>query len=262
MRLIIESEPHSGAWNMALDEALLESAVRGGAGAVRIYRWAEPTVSLGYFQKPAEIADDSPFAPLAKVRRLSGGGAILHHREWTYSCCLPAGHSAIRSPAALYETAHRAIIAVLQKCGVQSHLRGEAAGRAAATATADRRDSTVPAKPPEAFLCFSRGDPRDIVLNGRKIVGSAQRRRKGAVLQHGSVMLQASEFAPQLPGVAELVPGFDPPESLGEELGTAIALQLSGSLRTAEPTVAERRRAAELERDRYRRLELQGASSR
>ncbi|MCC7425164.1 MAG: hypothetical protein IT428_33255, partial [Planctomycetaceae bacterium] len=90
--VIVESHPRSGAWNMAIDEALLETAVDAEQCTLRFYRWSEPTVSLGYFQKPEEAAADPLLAGLPIVPRLSGGGAILHHHEWTYSIALPPGH--------------------------------------------------------------------------------------------------------------------------------------------------------------------------
>lgn len=107
-RAILESDPASGAWNMAVDEALLESALAQGMFAVRLYRWDGATLSLGYFQKPEEATGDPRLAGLPRVRRLSGGGAILHHHEWTYSCVLPPGHPIAAVPHLLYETVHRA----------------------------------------------------------------------------------------------------------------------------------------------------------
>lgn len=243
MRVIVEAEPNCGAWNMALDEALLESALQDGACTVRIYRWSEPTVSLGYFQKPDEIAVASPLAPLSKVRRLTGGGAILHHHEWTYSCTVPCGHPAVRRPAELYETVHRAIIDVLRRYKVEATLRGEA-----------NREAKVPAAA-GAFLCFSRGDPRDVVLRGSKIVGSAQRRRKGAVLQHGSILLRASKHAPHLAGIGELLSDFGEPPELGAALGRSIAASLSACVTEAALSAGQRGRAVELQETRYDRLD-------
>jgi lipoate-protein ligase A len=256
-RLIVEARPNSGAWNMAVDAALLESAVHRGCCTVRVYRWSEPTVSMGYFQRDDAIDAASPWAALPRVRRLSGGGAILHHHEWTYSCAVPAGHPAIRTPHALYETVHRRIIAVLEECSVKLALRGDAeraagAGRSEASvsaadssnrgiASAGRSSPGHPSTQATAkpFLCFSRGDARDIVLQGHKIVGSAQRRRKGAVLQHGSILLRASPFAPHLPGIADLSEEFETAESLGECLGRSIALPVAGSIDGAELTAEE-----------------------
>ncbi|MFQ5734136.1 MAG: biotin/lipoate A/B protein ligase family protein [Planctomycetaceae bacterium] len=219
--LIIEPEPLPGSRNMAVDEALLEAAVNDGRCAVRVYRWCEPTVSLGYFQRHEDVEADSPLAGLAVVRRFTGGGAILHHHEWTYSCALPAGHPAAAVPYDLYATVHRAIMNVLRDRGVSAQSRSD-------DTRTDLRGLTPSGSP---FLCFSRRDPNDVVLNGRKIVGSAQRRRKGAVLQHGSILVRASKHAPHLPGIADLVSGFRDDSLLGEHLGTAIAESLTGERR-------------------------------
>ena len=82
-RLLVDVPAHSGVWNMAMDETLLESAASEGVGTVRVYRWELPTVSLGYFQKN-EL--DESLTHLPRVRRLTGGGAILHHHEISKIC--------------------------------------------------------------------------------------------------------------------------------------------------------------------------------
>ncbi len=186
--LLIEPEANSGAWNMAVDEALLEAASQQNLTAVRFYRWNAPTLSLGYFQK--SLPDNLPaeLRQLAQVRRLSGGGAILHHLEWTYSCVLPPEHPLAVEPVNFYEHVHRELINLLSELEIHAALRGSAA--------ADPSNKT--------FLCFGRQDPRDIVFGPHKIVGSAQRRRRGAVLQHGSLLLRRSPFAPEYPGLLDL----------------------------------------------------------
>ena len=178
--------PASGPANMAADEALLNAAAEGAPGG-RWYRWSEATVSLGYFQRGPELH----LPNLPRVRRLSGGGAIVHHHEWTYALAVPRGHRLARSPEAFYEAVHGELIAALAAAGVEARLRGDG-DRAAEGRT----------------LCFLRADPRDVVVTDaagdvRKVVGSAQRRRRGAVLQHGSLLLAASPHAPELPGLTE-----------------------------------------------------------
>ena len=186
----VEPHPLPGAANMAADEALLDAAAAGTAGG-RWYRWAEPTVSLGHFQKGTAL-DPATLPPLPTVRRLSGGGAIVHHHERTYALALPRTHPLAATPERLYEAVHGELIAALAEVGVTARLRGEANGGGA-----------------EPTLCFLRSDPRDVVVADRdgvwrKVVGSAQRRRKGAVLQHGSLLAATSPFAPDVPGLAEL----------------------------------------------------------
>jgi lipoyl(octanoyl) transferase len=227
-RILIDPEPAPGVWNMAVDELLLESAIESGVCSVRVYRWAEPTVSLGHFQNAAAITGELAALPL--VRRLSGGGAILHHHELTYSCAVPSGHAAIRNPTDLYETAHAAIIRVLAGIGIAAQMRGD-------TQAGDE----------SAFLCFSRGDPRDVVLHGHKIVGSAQRRRRGAVLQHGSVLLKASEFAPDYPGLLDLAGELESSSQLLESIVNVLAGELAESQGVEELTPIERQRVAKLE---------------
>ncbi len=183
----METVPSAGAWNMAVDAVLLETAVRDGLATFRWYRWSEPTVSLGYFQDAAEIAADPSLADLPLVRRLTGGGAILHDREWTYSFAAPARQELFRHPEEAYDLVHAAILGVLAKFGCRAEPRGETV-----------RQTSEPA------LCFSRRDAHDVVWKGHKILGSAQRRRKGALLQHGSLLLEASERTPRHQGLYDL----------------------------------------------------------
>ena len=236
-RVIVEPAPCSGSWNMAVDEVLLEAAAANGSCTLRIYEWEAATVSLGYFQAAEDPALESRFPELAKVRRLSGGGAILHHHEVTYSITIADGHPLSVSPAVLYEEVHRRVIELLKSWGIEARLRGEALRFEA-----------------EPFLCFSRGDARDIVLGPHKIMGSAQRRRRGAVLQHGALLLARSEFAPEFPGLAELA-GFT--ISRREVIG-GLAQALVGLLPEAAVqdglTEAERAQAEELTRSRYANL--------
>ena len=90
LRILIDDEPQSGAWNMAVDETLLETAIASDLATLRFYRWREPTASLGYFQREADYFAETRLASLPAVRRLSGGGTLIHDRELTYSLILPA----------------------------------------------------------------------------------------------------------------------------------------------------------------------------
>lgn len=182
--VITEETPRSGSWNMSVDEALLESASKEGKCWLRWYQWSEPTVSLGYFQSgdiPRELAG------LPTVRRLSGGGAILHHHELTYAAAIPADHAFAKTPTDLYREIHGRIISVLTDYGIPAERRGT---------SADSSD--------EPFLCFLRKDANDVVVRTDKILGSAQRRRRGAVLQHGSLLLKKSNYAKGVPGLFDL----------------------------------------------------------
>jgi lipoate-protein ligase A len=235
-RLIVDSIPGDGPWNMAVDEVLLEAAVEPAKCSIRTYAWREATVSLGYFQSADKIAQDPFLAGLAAVRRLSGGGAIIHHHEITYSCALAAQHPLARDPSNLYGTVHLAIIDLLAESGIPTRLRGGRAG------TKDQ------------LLCFGRGDPNDVILQGHKVVGSAQRRRRGAVLQHGAILLRRSEFAPEHPGLLDLVQFDIPVQDLDLRLGELIAAALVDDWSPGALSPAERSLAEELETRKYNRL--------
>lgn len=175
---------------MAVDATLLETAVTQDLATFRWYRWARPTLSLGYFQQAAEIETDPRLAGLPWVRRLTGGGAILHDQEWTYSLAIPAQQTLCGRPEELYDLVHHAIGEVLRAIGYPLLQRGEAAKLT-----------------PEPVLCFSRRDAHDLVYDGKhKVLGSAQRRRKGAILQHGSLLLRASPRTPQHLGLEDFRP--------------------------------------------------------
>ena len=245
MLLMIEAAARSGSWNMATDEYLLEAALSDNLKAVRMYRWEEPTVSLGYFQDSADDALSTTFQNLAAVRRLSGGGAILHHHELTYSFVLPADDPLALVPTELYGRVHRAIIDVLRDFGAECSMRGE-----------------NDAKSDEPFLCFVRGDRHDMHCSGHKVVGSAQRRRKGAVLQHGSMILKRSPHAPEILGLRDLPNGLreEPASSsrldpLEKRLGAAIAETIGVVKRVEEWPDKATDRIAELEASRYRSLD-------
>jgi lipoate-protein ligase A len=185
---LLADAPGSGAWNMALDEVLLDSAVRDGILSLRFYRWSEPTLSLGYFQHYADRAQHTESLACPAVRRSSGGGAILHDQELTYSLAVPAELSMARNPVSLYDAAHDSLVDALASWGIH----------------ADKHtcDDAMSALPP--FLCFERRACGDVLIDRYKVCGSAQRRHKGAILQHGSVLLRTSASAKQLPGVREL----------------------------------------------------------
>lgn len=173
-----------GPTNMARDEALLTLV---GAGrvrpAIRLYQWDRPTISLGYFQHYADYESlPPPAGGLPVVRRLTGGGAILHDLELTYSITLPIHHPLLDGgPNALYERAHDAIIAAL-------------AGLAPVARQCGTTDDSGAARGP--FFCFARRHCFDVVLGADKLAGSAQRRTRSAVLQHGSIVL-ANRFEQQ-----------------------------------------------------------------
>ena len=183
IRLIVDP-PQSGTRNMAVDEALLQSACQG-ISTLRFYSWDEPTLSLGYFQSHLSRHEHDQSAACPLVRRSSGGGAILHHHELTYSFSCPAiGIDTQR----FYQAFHQSLIDFLNSVGIKARLWQQA------------EQTTASAEP---FLCFLRRSPGDVICGDAKIAGSAQRRHRGALLQHGSVLLHNSPCAPQLSSLHE-----------------------------------------------------------
>lgn len=194
VRLIVEAfdvpapqDRWNGAWNMAVDEMLLEGAAAQGRATLRFYCWNLPTVSLGYFQSAAQRLEHAASRACPWVRRATGGGAIVHDRELTYSFTLPVSRQERGAVRDVYQMFHASLAETLIHWGVRA-----TSGSAVATSSADN------------WLCFQRLTPEDLVLGAAKICGSAQRRHAGSLLQHGSVLLEASPAAPELPGIAEL----------------------------------------------------------
>lgn len=222
-RLIIDP-PSDGAWNMAVDEALLDAAADDGVATLRLYQWREPTMSLGYFQRYDERATHPASAAAPAVRRLTGGGALIHDRELTYSLALPGDHSRSGDWASLYCVVHRAVVGLLAEYGVAVRRYADSCGNPPGPPPPGLRNADEP------FLCYARRTADDLVApaplrpsGDAKIMGSAQRRRRRAVLQHGALLGSASPLAPELPGLAE-ANGLELPVSeLAEPLADRIA---------------------------------------
>jgi lipoate-protein ligase A len=242
VRLLIDA-PQSGPWNMAVDEALLETAAERGIGTLRFYQWQAPTLSLGYFQSLTDRAQHSPSRNCPVVRRASGGGAILHDHELTYSLAIPKlGTAAAR---ALYDAAHLALIAALADLGLAASLF-----RALEGCTTGRGEAPS-GRGSEPFLCFQRRTCTDVIFGEAKIAGSAQRRRRGAVLQHGSVLLERSGFAPELPGISELTAASLPVGQLMDRWIDHLTRRLHVEAIVGELTPAEKTRATALAEERF-----------
>ncbi|MGE3316782.1 MAG: hypothetical protein AB7O26_16815, partial [Planctomycetaceae bacterium] len=107
------------------------------------------------------------------------------------------------------------------------------------------------------FLCFGRGDQRDIVSGGHKVVGSAQRRRRGAVLQHGSILISRSHHAPEFPGICDIAPGISIPDDLPRRLSARIAPLLAERAMETELSAAEVESAGKLQMERYANIDWQ-----
>lgn len=159
---------HSAAMNMAIDQALLESAA---APSIRFYRWESPALSFGYFGKFADVADKASERDL--VRRWTGGGIVFHGEDLTYSIVIPAGDPVFGgSSMSIYENVHRALRNALITNGERAELALVDAG----TAIIDR-----------GYNCFANPVRADVTIDGRKVAGAAQRRTRGGLLQQGSI---------------------------------------------------------------------------
>jgi len=164
IRLFCDNSPRNGPDQMALDEALLESA---RVPVLRVYCWDGPAISFGYSQSLAEVKAEWPGLPL--VRRWTGGGMVEHGRDWTFALVVPTGEplASIR-PAESYRRIHGAVAEAL---GGVTFLKGE------------REPGAAP-----GGACFQRPVRDDVMeLGGKKICGGAQRRTRLGFLHQGSV---------------------------------------------------------------------------
>lgn len=182
-RLIIDP-PATGARNMAIDEALLRSATRGCRPTLRFYAWQPPALSLGYFQK-ADVVDFAACAAAGVdvVRRPTGGRAVLHADEVTYAVALPPEHPlAQESVVNSYRVLSKGFAGGLATLGAAASLSRASKNR-------DTAGVPEPAASGQAAACFDTPSWYELLVDGQKVVGSAQVRRAGALLQHGSVPL-------------------------------------------------------------------------
>ncbi len=167
---VLDSGPADGATNMAVDHALLDRAATSGEAVLRIYAWSRPTLSFGMHERARLSAAVLAAQGVDAVRRPTGGRALLHHREVTYSVTAPTAGTALGE-------SYRAINAILLDAVARLGVRAaEAPRRARATA-------------PDGAACFAEPNMGELTVDGRKLVGSAQRRDERALLQHGSILL-------------------------------------------------------------------------
>ena len=255
-RLLVDA-PGTGPWNMSVDEALLQSLRQGLAPiTLRFYRWQPATVSLGYFQ----AADDVNLEAvrelgLGLVRRPTGGRAILHDDELTYSIVLPAtaipgGQSLGRS----YRRISAALLAGLVQLGLRARMGDEKA----------ERDNLPTA-------CFALSTRADLTAAGHKIIGSAQVRRDGFILQHGSIPLtldqgkhaavfatgrEAEKLQAKAAGLADVLGRRPTWEELVEAFTAGFAEVFLAELSPGALTDEEWEMATSIEREKYGRKEF------
>ncbi len=238
---LFQDDAADAAWNMSVDEALLLAAP-GAPPALRLYGWREPSVSLGLRQAEPVWLPRCAALGVPVVRRVTGGGAVLHAGDLTYSVVAALDTPELpRDLRGSYEWIRARLIRGLE-------LAGLAAQRSRAQAGADRLE-----------LCFAGATGYEVELDGEKLVGSAQRRGARAFLQHGSIRLADDSVfyralvggeAPRAPKPCGLDPG-----TLRVALAASFAEALGGPLALAELSTPEREQA-ELRRDARRQSPL------
>lgn len=174
---LIESPPSNGAWNMAFDEALLEAVGAGESLPVlRLYDWQPPCLSLGHAQSFSDV-DVRALASRCweVVRRPTGGKAILHTDELTYSIIAPLSEPRVSGGVLeSYATLSRALLRALELLGLSPRADAQ---------------YPLPAGSKGGPVCFQVPSNYEITVDGKKIIGSAQARRREGVLQHGALPL-------------------------------------------------------------------------
>ena len=165
--LLLNSGKCAAAFNMALDEALLENVSRLGKPVLRFYGWTEPAATFGYFQKFSEVERATHLRPL--IRRPTGGGIVPHDADWTYSFVVPPNHE-WHSLAAIesYRRIHEWIQSAFAKLKIETEL-------------APCCKKSLPGQ------CFAGHEKFDLLWHGKKIAGAAQRRNKSGLLIQGSI---------------------------------------------------------------------------
>ena len=174
-------DSRSAAMNMAIDEALLEIAA---VPSIRFYQWNHPALSFGYFGKFEDVANHHRDI----VRRWTGGGIVFHGSDLTYSIVIPASDAAFsESSMSIYEKVHRSICRALIAKGERAVLCGSHAPVARRTPDWPAKDNGPHGPGHNKDACFANPVRADVLLNGRKVAGAAQRRTRRGLLQQGSI---------------------------------------------------------------------------
>lgn len=172
LRVIIDEEPCSYAHNMAIDEAMMRALDETKLPTLRFYKWKNPSLSIGNFQKISEI--DLEFLEemgIDLVRRPTGGRAVLHDDELTYSVVIPLEYFEEKSVIGSYKKIATALVFGLKKIGIECDMQRK------------KRSSDEKLK----GACFLTPSMYEITVDGKKLIGSAQVRSKKVILQHGSI---------------------------------------------------------------------------
>lgn len=261
----IISPPAAGSWNMALDEALLESVgIHNNTAALRLYTWQPGCISLGYAQPIGDIDETNRLSiGWDIVRRPTGGRAVLHIDELTYSVIAPKDEPRVHG--SIIESYRRLSIALLT-----------ALHRLGLNANADKEYAMPNGSQKNTPVCFEVPSNYEITVDGKKLIGSAQARKHKAVLQHGSLpligdvtrILEVMHFINQQEKELARQKLLDHATTLEKCLGrqisfltaantfqSAFAETLNLNFILTQPTKEEMNRAYELEKEKYNHAE-------
>lgn len=249
-RLIVEPEPLAGARNMAVDERLFDLAASSGGTILRFYQWLRPTASLGYSQDAARVVDAAYCAAhgVDIVRRMTGGKLVLHHREVTYALASSDAGVFTANLRDSYRLISRALIRGLASLGLRARLA----------------EATPPGYARGTMPCFAFAARDEIEIDGRKIVGSAQKRTGPLFLQHGSIPLEKDEAllaavarpgeAPESPAMTTLSEALARPVDFDSAVGPLVqgfADEFGAAFERYELTASDRDAVRALEASKY-----------
>lgn len=177
----INTGSHDPYYNMAMDEALLNFVSRGEIDpVVRFYTWNPATLSVGYFQRLKKEIDIDKVKEkgFGLVRRQTGGRGVLHDKELTYSVIVPESHPNMPSTITeAYRVISKGLLEGFKLLGFDAYF-----------AIPRSKEEREKLKQPRSAVCFDAPSWYELVVEGRKIAGSAQTRQKGVILQHGSLL--------------------------------------------------------------------------
>jgi lipoate-protein ligase A len=248
--LILEKNPHPGSWNMAVDDFLFRSLSDEPQTYIRFYRWARPTASLGYSQDIRKVLDVEYCQKqgIDIVRRMTGGKLVLHSREVTYSLCSSDSGTFTSTLADSYRLISQALMRGLEKMGLRPSL-------------ADA--------PPVSYVkgnlpCFSYPARDEVEIDGKKVIGSAQKRTGSKFIQHGSIPLEEDDRLLEAVSLLEKDKNEVRMVSLSRALGKQVSFDRAVECLTSgvseffnirltpkEFNAAERKLISEIERERY-----------
>lgn len=207
--ILFETQPGRGSWNMAVDEYLFHLTQRSQVTFLRFYAWSKPTASLGAGQdlEKALNLDECHRRGVEVVRRMTGGKMVLHHREVTYAVASSDTETFTGTLEGSYRIISEALVRGLELMGLKARL--------AKTTSASYARSHLP--------CFAYPARNEVEINGKKIIGSAQKRTGGSFIQHGSIPLVR-----EIDLLAAISRGLDESRleritSLSDELGRRIS---------------------------------------